>query len=77
MKDTLEKKDFEDMSKPPTAHHAGEGSEALRAKTTGPKHMRDEKNPTAGGQDQLNQGQERRVGERRRDWVSHANELTR
>lgn len=76
MKDALEKKDFEDMSRPPTAHHAGEGDEALRAKTAGPQHMRQEKNPTAGGQDQLNKGQERRVGERRRDWVSHKNELT-
>ena len=70
MKDTLSKDDFRDMSRPPTAHHPGEGDDKTRAMAGGPEHMRDELNPTATGQDQLNKGQERRVAERRQGWHS-------
>ena len=59
-----ENHDPTDMSKPPTGHHPGEGDEAERNKYFGPDHMREELNPTTGG-DRLNKGQERRDTDRR------------
>ena len=60
-----ENADLTDMSKPPTGHQPGEGGEAERVKYFGPDHMREELNPTTGG-DGLNKGQDRRRGERRK-----------
>jgi hypothetical protein len=35
-----------DFSKPPTGHHSGEGAEGKHDKRFGPRHMREELNPT-------------------------------